>query len=105
MVVLYDENGNIVGGTDEDGTLTAHQIILAEDPGNALLGDTSDGTWIYWIEPSAGISAASLPGKARAELYRVDNALTNEGQRLVSDTEFITVPAALPEISLSSSKN
>ena len=105
VVVLYDENGNIVGGTDEDGTLTAHQIILAEDPGNALLGDTSDGTWIYWIEPSAGISAASLPGKVRAELYRVDNALTNEGQRLVSDTEFITVPAALPEISLSSSKN
>lgn len=104
VVVLYDENGNIVGGTDEDGTLTAHQIILAEDPGNALLGDTSDGTWIYWIEPSAGISAASLPGKVRAELYRVDNALTNEGQRLVSDTEFITVPGTLPEISLSSSK-
>ena len=105
VVVLYDENGNIVGGTDAEGALTAHQIILADDPKDALLGETSDGTWIYWIEPSAGISAAELPGKVRAELYRVDNALTNEGQRLVSDTEFTAVPQTLPDINLGSSKN
>ena len=105
VVVLYDEDGNIVGGTDAEGALTAHQIILADDPKDALLGETSDGTWIYWIEPSAGISAADLPGKVRAELYRVDNALTNEGQRLVSDTEFTAVPQTLPDINLGSSKN
>ena len=69
------------------------------------MGETSDGTWIYWIEPSAGISAAELPGEVRAELYRVDNALTNEGQRLVSDTEFTAVPQTLPDINLGSSKN
>ncbi len=102
VVVLYDEKGNIVGGTDAEGTLTAHQIILAEDPKDALLGDTSDGTWIYWIEPSAGISASDLPKQVRAELYRVDNALTNEGQRLVSDTVFTAVPGTLPEINLTS---
>ncbi len=97
VVVLYDENGNIVGGTDADGTLTAHQVILAEDPKDALLGETSEGTWIYWITPSGN---DTLPKKVRAELYRVDNALTNEGQRLVSDTEFVTVPQTLPEITL-----
>ncbi len=99
VVVLYDEKGNIVGGTDADGTLTAHQVILAEDPKDALLGETSEGTWIYWITPSGN---DTLPKKVRAELYRVDNALTNEGQRLVSDTEFVTVPQTLPEITLGS---
>ncbi len=99
VVVLYDENGNIVGGTDADGTLTAHQVILAEEPKDALLGETSEGTWIYWITPPGN---DTLPKKVRAELYRVDNALTNEGQRLVSDTEFVTVPQTLPEITLGS---
>lgn len=105
VVVLYDENGNIVGGTDAAGTLTAHQIILAEDPGNALLGETSEGTWIYWIEPSDRDSSFGLPGQVRAELYRVDNALTNEGQRLVSDTEFEAVPKNLPGITLGNNAN
>lgn len=100
VVVLYDETGNIVGGTDKNDELVAHQIILAPNPGNAMLGETSDGTWIYWIEPSANISATDLPSKVRAELYRVDHALTNEGQRLVSDTMFEDVPSSLPSITL-----
>lgn len=99
VVVLYDEKGNIVGGTDADGALVAEQVILAEDPGDALLGETSEGTWIYWLPASA-----KLPDKVRAELYRVDNALTNEGQRMVSDTAFVTVPQTLPEISLGSGR-
>lgn len=103
VVVLYDEKGNIVGGTDAEGVLRAHQIILADDPKDALLGETSEGIWIYWIEPSTGSSEASLPKSVRAELYRVDNALTNEGQRLVSDTEFTAVPGSLPEITLGNS--
>ena len=105
VVVLYDENGDIVGGIDRDGTLIAHQIILAEDPKDALLGETSEGTWIYWIEPSDGNTSIGLPKQIRAELYRVDNALTNEGQRLVSDTEFVAVPETLPGITLGSSGN
>ena len=98
VVMLYDENGNIVGGTDSEGALRAQQIILAPNPGNALLGEVSDGTWIYWIEPQ-DLEGASLPAKVRAELYRVDNAITNEGQRLVSDTLFTEMPEELPEIS------
>lgn len=97
VVVLYDENGQIVGGTDEEGAIVAHQIILAPDPKDALLGETSEGRWIYWIEPK---DQSKLPSKVRAELYRVDNALTNEGQRLVSDTEPVAVPQTLPALTL-----
>lgn len=97
VVLLYDENGQIIGGTDTEGNLNAEQIILAPDPGNGLLGETASGSWVYWID---GQYAASLPKKVRAELYRVDNALTNEGQRLVSDTLFVEIPETLPEIEL-----
>lgn len=102
VVVLFDENGKIVGGTDEEGTLKAHQIILA-DPlteADAMLGKVSAGRWLYWLEPADGVSKSELPKQVRAELYRVDDAGTNEGQRLVSDTLFVTVPEALPDLTL-----
>lgn len=97
VVVLYDENGEIVGGIDSEGSINAQSIILAPDPGDGLLGETSEGIWIYWISPEY---ANNLPTKVRAELYRVDNVQTNEGQRLVSDTVFVSVPTTLPPISL-----
>ena len=97
VVVLYDENGNIVGGTNSDGELISQQIILAQEPGDALLGETSEGVWIYWIKPEDQIQ---LPRQVRAELYRVDNAQTNAGERLVSDTLLIDVPSELPLITL-----
>lgn len=101
---VYDESGQIVGGVDENGDLIVHQIVLAPEltKEDALLGETSDGRWIYWIEPEEA-KAMKWPKKVRAELYRVDNALTNEGQRLVSDTKFVEMPessADLPSISL-----
>ena len=98
VVLLYDEKGNIVGGLDETGETVAEQIILAKVPENGLLGEVSEGTWIYWIEPDAAGNVPKLSGKVRAELYRVDNALTNEGQRLVSDTLPLEIPAKLGEI-------
>lgn len=100
VVMLFDENGNVVGGIDSEGRLTANQIILAEDPGSGLLHDVWNGTWIYWIEPDT----ADLEGlsKVRAELYRVNDALTNEGERLVSDSLFEDFPEILPEISFAS---
>lgn len=97
VVVLYDENGKIVGGTNEAGELVANQIILAPDPEDALLGEVSEGIWIYWIEPGHEFVK---PSKVKAELYRVDNAMTNEGERLTSDTVFVNVPDQLEEIEI-----
>lgn len=100
VVVLYDENGNIVGGAEEDNVLKSEQIILAKVPENGLLGEVSDGIWIYWIEPDK--IPNDLKGKTvRAQLYRVDQALTNEGQRLVSDTLPLRIPYTLEQITIS----
>ena len=98
VVIVYDEEGNIVGGTKDDGSIETEQIILADVPDNGLLGETSDGTWIYWIEPGTDGSLPAVTGKVRAELYRVDNALTNEGQRMVSDTMPLEMPEELGKI-------
>ena len=100
VLILYDEQGNIVGGMDETGALKSQQIILADVPDEGELGTTSDGTWVYWIEPGAEGTELEVPERVRAELYRVDNAMTNEGQRLVSDTNWMDVPAELPDIML-----
>lgn len=97
VLMLYDENGSIVGGYDEEGALIANQVILAPNPENAMLAEVSDGIWMYWIEPE---HLEQLPKHVRGELYRVDNALNNEGQRLVSDTLYMDIPELLPEIVL-----
>ncbi|MCI9488080.1 MAG: hypothetical protein HFI64_14180 [Lachnospiraceae bacterium] len=101
VVLLYDQDGNIVGGTDADGSLKAYQTILAPETDQDQLEDVSDGTWIYWVEPE-DLDGLSGVTKVRAELYRVDNALTNEGQRMVSDSFFETYPGVenLPDITL-----
>lgn len=105
VVVLYDENGKIVGApagyeNDEEYSVS-NQIVLADVPSDedAKLGKTNDGRWIYWID-----STTQLPAKVRAELYRVDNALTNEGQRMTSDSLFQTVQSfeSLPSITFKS---
>lgn len=97
VFVLYDEDGKIVGSMSVDGTLESTQIILAPElkDEDAKLGETSEGRWVYWLP-----SDSELPSKIRVEMYRVDNALTNEGQRMVSDTEFVTIPSTLPSITL-----
>ena len=101
VVVLYDEDGNVVGGVDENNVLKSEQIILADVPENGMLGEVSDGIWIYWIEPD--FIPEDLKGKiVRAQLYRVDQALTNEGQRLVSDTLPLRIPNTLENITLQS---
>ncbi len=101
VVLLYDADGNIVGGTDDENNIKAQQIILADVPDEGNIANVSDGTWIYWIEPDQ-MSNMKNPEMVRAELYRVNNALTNEGQRLVSDSLFETVPDKLPLITLDS---
>lgn len=99
VLILYDQSGDIVGGTNEAGELVAQQILLADVPAEGDIKNVWNGTWIYWIEPG---QQAELEGieKVRAELYRVNDAMTNVGQRLVSDSLFETVPGTLPDITL-----
>lgn len=99
VVMLFDQNGNNVGGVNEAGELKAQQIILANVPAEGNIQNVSDGTWIYWIEPDQQVDLTGIT-RVRAELYRVNNALTNEGQRLVSDSLFEVMPDTLPEIQI-----
>lgn len=91
VVLIKGQDGKIVGGS---------QIILANDPKDGQLGNVSDGNWVYWIEPDK--QSTDLPERVMAELYRVDNAQTNENSRLVSDTLYLDIPSShnIPEIEL-----
>ncbi len=103
LVVLYDTNGNVIGA--KDGKVNAEQVIFAEVPKHGNLGETSDGTWVYYVEPENWDNTVlqEIDG-VRGELYRVDNALTLEGERVVSDTTVISLPDQLPEITLTGTK-
>ncbi len=93
-VILYDQKGDMVVVNGK-----SNQIILADVPDTGNIANTKDGTWIYWIEYNEEYLKTLT--EVRAELYRVNNALTNEGQRLVSDSLFETVPKpTLPDITL-----
>ena len=98
-MLLYDTEGNVIGAKDD--VVEAGQVIFAEVPKHGELGETSDGTWVYYVEPGQWNQETLQAIKGvRGELYRVDNALTNEGERIVSDTLVITIPESLPDITL-----
>lgn len=94
-VLLFNEDEHNVA--DMNGN--ANSILLAELPSKGELYEVSDGNWIYWLDPGT-FDLKKLPKKVKAELYRVDDPATLEGQRLVSDTLYIDVPEKLPEIVL-----
>ncbi len=103
VVVLYDTEGNVIGA--KDGNVEAGQVIFAELPEKGNEGETTEGTWVYYVEPGQW-DADTLKGmKVRGELFRVDDAVTLEGERIVSDTQVITVPDTLPSITVAGSKN
>ncbi|HBA97763.1 MAG TPA: hypothetical protein DCZ23_06620, partial [Lachnospiraceae bacterium] len=104
VVMLYDTKGNVIGA--KDGKVEAGQVIFANVPTDGALGETSDGTWVYYIESKqTENNFAELKGTSvRGELYRVDDANTLEGERITSDTLVITIPDSLPEITLTGSK-
>ena len=100
VVVLYDQDGNIVAGKGADGKGTSLHVIFADVPKTGNIEDTMDGIWVYWIEPDLQVDWSKIT-QVRAELYRVNDALTNEGERLVSDSLFEVMPPVdntLPEI-------
>lgn len=87
---------------DTDEVVSGTQYIFAENPVDAELGAVSSGTWIYVIEPDVDGQLPTLPKNIKAELYRVDNAVTLEGQRFVSDTLMVQVPEELGDIIINS---
>ncbi len=102
-LLLFDQDGNIVGGTGADGSINAKEVIFAPPLGeDANLGDVKEGFWVYYIEPQylTGDWQSKLQS-VKAELYRVDDAHTLEGQRLVADTLSVSMPADLHDIDLS----
>ena len=114
VLIWYQEEGS-----DEWQIVDGYQVILADDPGEANLGETNDGNWVYVVEKQAMdkdgkyIEGEENPfytkikqgkGKVRAELYRVDNAETLEGERVVSDTLVTKIPQKLEQITLTDSR-
>ena len=102
VVMLYDTEGNVIGA--KDGSVKAGQVIFAEVPENGNLGETSDGTWVYYVEPGQWDTESLKAIKGvRGELYRVDDAKTLEGERITSDTLVVQIPEILPNITLTGS--
>lgn len=81
--------------------MNGDQMIFANVPEEGNIQDVYDGTWVYWIDPSYDVQHLSGVQRVRAELYRVDNAQTNEGERIVSDSLFRDMPSELPAITIS----
>lgn len=103
VAVVYDQAGRIVGGKLADGKLNSDEVILAPYPDlSEGLGTTAKGSWVYWVSPNVDLSQIE---KVRVELYRVDDAFTNQGQRLVADTMFVEMPKELKEIELKNDLN
>lgn len=102
VILLYDADGNVIGA--KDGNVQAGQVIFAPDPKDGNLGETSEGTFVYYVEPEHW-SEETIQNlqSVRGELYRVDEALTMQGERIVSDTQLIPVPSSLPAITLTGS--
>lgn len=90
-IKLYDQDNRLIAGT---------QVIFAKVPDHGELGETADGRWVYYIEPDQ-LEGMTLPTSVRAELYRVDDAHTLQGERLVADTLPVKVPEQLPDIDIS----
>ena len=106
LVVLYDRSGRVIGFHEKDGkeAVDAGQIICAAVPAKGMLGETSNGTWVYYVEPEnwsdETITQITKAGGVRGELFRVDDAKETTGERIVSDTQIIQLPQELPWIRL-----
>lgn len=93
-IKLYDQNGKLLPGAF---------LFFQDVAPNANIGETADGRWVYFITPAMREEVDWVrPTSVRAELYRVDDALTLEGERLVADTMWAAVPHTLTGIEIKS---
>lgn len=101
VVLLRDQNGNVLDGS---------QLFFAEVPEKGALGQTSDGRWIFWLENKEKTDAlgdkyneydqlAALE-TVQGELYRVQDGMTLEGQRLTSTTLTMAIPDVIQDIEI-----
>ena len=103
--------------SDKWEIVDGYQIILAKDPGEANLGETDDGDWVYVVEPKeidedGNTTEKDNPfyeklksgGEVRAQLFRVDDAQKLTGERLTSDTLDLTLPEQFSSIELTGTK-
>lgn len=97
-------------GSDDDAVLeepaliSGEQFLFAEVPEDKVMTNISNGFWVYVLNITED---NKLPDTIKAELYRVDNPDTLEGERKVSDTIAIPVPTydTLPLITLTNTSN
>lgn len=95
-IKLYDQDGKLVNGAF---------VFFAGVPETGSIGETADGRWVYFVTPEQMASGWQQPTKVRAELYRVDDAMTLENERLVADTMTAAVPTELSNIEIKSDVN
>ena len=98
-VLLLNERDEVIA----DAQGEASSILLATIPEHTPLDEIASGRWIYWIEPEYLDEALNFTS-VKAQLYRVDDAQENSGQRLVSDTLMVDMPKTLPDITLTGGK-
>ncbi len=114
-------------GNNDELLAGSAQVFYADPvPDGAELTEVNEGIWIYYVKetifvdengeevdnPKDGTEAPNpyydmvieaIEGKTvRAELYRVDDAHTLEGERITSDSYRIPISSSLPEITLKS---
>ena len=84
--VLYDGEGKPI---EIYGAIFADPLKDGAD-----LEDVTDGIWVYWVEPKDANynDVKDKLQSVRAELYRTDDAMTLEGERLTSDTYLVQMP-------------
>ncbi len=111
VVVLYDNDKLKLDSArpQTDAIIEGSQIVFGEKPlGDEMLPDVRVGYWAYYVTPEdmqryeeeTG-NAWVAPKSVSAELYRVDDAITLEGQRMVANALPVDVPATLPDVELS----
>lgn len=111
VVVLYDNDKLKLDSArpQTDAIIEGSQIVFGEKPlEDEMLPDVRVGYWAYYVTPEdmeryeqeTG-SEWVAPKNVSAELYRVDDAITLEGQRMVANALPVAVPETLPNVELS----